>query len=155
MTNINRSIVSMACLALACVYLTGCNAYMLPGKVVSGPQSSVQLVYAGDERLKEKGIGSVDVRITRDPTTLNRHLVGRTSSNAEGEFTIMMDEFGTGWMQEQWQVQAIAAGFQNADELLELPSKNSKWRLLVTLAPGASAPVPSQEDLMREFEQFK
>ena len=97
----------------------------------------------------------MDVRVTRDPTTMNRHLVGRASSSAGGEFTLIMDEFGTGWMQEQWLLQALAGGYQNAEALMQLPSKNSKWRLLVTLAPGASTPVHDQEDFMRDFEQFK
>ncbi len=99
---------------VACIALTGCNTYMLPGKVIRGQQSDIQLVYAGDERLKEPGVASVDLRVTRDPTTLNRHLVARTSSSPAGEFTLMMDEFGTGWMQEQWLLQAVGAGYQNA-----------------------------------------
>jgi hypothetical protein len=150
-----RTTTLLATLALLGLWLGGCNTYMLQGKVVRGAQSGIQLVYAGDERLKEQGVDGADVRITRDPDTLNRHLVGRTRSNASGEFTIMMDEFGTGWMQEQWMLQAIAQGYQNAETLMQLPGKNSKWRLLVTLAPGASTAVPDQDELMRDFEQFR
>jgi hypothetical protein len=145
----------MLAITFALAVLSGCNTYMLQGKVIRCAQSDIQLVYAGDERLQEPGVPSVDLRITRDPNSLNRHLVGRTSSSASGEFTILMDEFGTGWMQEQWLLQAIAAGFQNAQTIMELPGKNTKWRLLVTLAPGASTPAPDQDELMRDFEQFK
>lgn len=139
---------------IASCCLTGCNAYMLQGKVVRGPESSIQLVYAGDERLDLPAVGNAEVRITRDPTNPNRHLVGQARSNPGGDFTIVMEEFGTGWMEEQWLVQGIGPGFQNAETMMELPSKNSKWRLLITLSPGLSEPL-REDDLMEDLERFK
>jgi hypothetical protein len=135
--------------------LCGCNAYVLQGKVVRGSVSDVQLVYAGDERLDGEPVNAAEVRITRDPTKPNRHLVGRSRTDAGGDFTLVMDEFGTGWMQEQWLVQGVAQGFINAETLMQLPGKNSKWRLLVTLAPGVSEPLRDQDEIMQDLERFK
>jgi hypothetical protein len=148
-----RSLLAVLLIALTGT-LPGCNAYMLQGKVVRGDVSDVQLVYAGDERLNAPGAENVEVRISRDADTLNRHLVGRTRTDASGVFTIVMDEFGTGWMQEKWLIEAVGPGFQNAALDMELPSKNTKWRLLITLAPGVSQPV-QDEDLMQDIERFK
>ena len=148
-----RTFIPMASL-LALMLLSGCSAYMLQGKVVRGEVSDIELVYAGDERLSGPAAGGVEVRVTRDPTTMNRKLVGRTRSDAGGEFVIIMEDFGTGWMQEQWLVQAVGPGYQNAETMMELPSKNSKWRILVTVAQGVSEPI-RDNDIMEDLEQFK
>lgn len=134
--------------------LGGCNAYVLQGQVVRGAASAVELVYAGDERLSAPPVGGVQVRVTRDPLTMNRKLAGSARTDAGGDFTIIMDGFGTGWMQEQWLVQAVAPGHQNAETMMELPAKNSKWRVLITLAPGVSEPI-RDSDIMEDLEQFK
>ena len=148
-----RTFIPMASL-LALMLLSGCSAYMLQGKVVRGEVSDIELVYAGDERLSGPAAGGVEVRVTRDPTTMNRKLVGRTRSDAGGEFVIIMEDFGTGWMQEQWLVQAVGPGYQNAETMMELPSKNSKWRILITVAQGVSEPI-RDNDIMEDLEQFK
>ena len=154
MTAIARRLSAFAFLVSLAFAFVGCHAYVLQGKVVRGTASDVQLVYPDDERLKAAAADNVEVRITRDPTTLNRHLVGRTRTGAGGDFSIIMDEFGTGWMSEKFLVQAVGSGFQNADSLMQLPSKNTKWRLLITLAPGVSVPV-EDENLMQDIERFK
>lgn len=143
-----------ALLIAAMLTLSGCNAYMLRGKVIRGEVPSVELVYAGDERLEQTAVSGVEVRITRDPNNPNRHLVGQARSDASGGFTVVMDEFGTGWMQESWLVQAHVPGYQNAESMLELPSKNTKWRLLITMPPGMSEPL-RDDDLMQDLERFK
>ncbi len=141
-------------MALAAIALGGCNAYMIQGKVVRGESSGVALVYEGDERLDLPGVPNAEVRIVREPTNPNRHLVGQAHSGPSGEITVIMDEFGTGWMEETWLVQSQAGGFQNAETMMQLPSKGTKWRLLITLAPGASEPF-RDDDLMEDLERFK
>jgi hypothetical protein len=150
---IRRCVPYLALVVLA-LTLSGCGSYMLQGKVVRGDVSGIQLVYPNDERLQAAAVASVDVRLTRDPTTPNRRMLGHARSDAKGEFTIIMSEFGTGWMQEKWLVQGVAPGFNNAQSMMELPSKNSKWRLLITLAEGVSDPL-QDENLMEDLERFK
>lgn len=148
-----RHIATAALVVIACI-AAGCNSYGLQGKVVRGAASSVQLVYPDDERLKALAVANAEVRINRDPNTLNRHLVGQARSDGGGEFTIVMSEFGTGWMEEQWLVQSVCPGYQNAEQLMHMPAKNSKWRLLITLAPGVSNPF-QDDDPMKDIERFK
>ncbi len=140
--------------ATALVVLSGCGSYMLKGRVVRGDFSSVELVYADDARLQQPGVNGVEVRITRDPTTLNRYLAGQARSNPAGDFTLVMNEFGTGWMKEHWLVQGVVGGYQNAEMLMNLPGKGSKWRLLITMTPGSSEPF-RDDDLMQELERFR
>ncbi|HVP72253.1 MAG TPA: hypothetical protein VMS30_00850 [Phycisphaerales bacterium] len=158
MTNRFRSnivrVLPFIVVALAALGLGGCNAYMIQGKVVRGESSGVELVYVGDERLDLPGVPGAEVRIVREPTNPNRHLVGQAHSSPSGEITVIMDEFGTGWMEETWLVQSQAGGFQNAEEMMQLPSKGTKWRLLITLGPGVSEPF-REDDLMQDLEKFK
>ena len=132
----------------------GCGGYGLYGKVVRGEVSDVELLYATDPRLDAQGIPNAEVLVHRDPDSLGRYVAGRDRTGTTGDFTILMDEFGAGWMQEEWLVQASKAGYQNAEMVMKLPAKSSKWRLLITLAPGAAAPVEA-EDLMEDLERFR
>jgi hypothetical protein len=142
-----------ACVAAATI-LAGCG-YTLRGKVVRGDVSSVEIVHEIDPRMKAAGLANAEVLVHRDPKTLNRRLVGRDYTDASGRFTMHLGEFGAGWMEEQWLVQSWLTGYQNAEALTKLPSKGSKWMLLVTLAPGQSVPVQTQDDFMRDYERFK
>jgi hypothetical protein len=58
-------------------------------------------------------------------------------------------------MQEQWLVQAARYGFENANYMGSLPSKNSKTRLLITLAPGTFTPSEESADYIQDYEKFK
>jgi hypothetical protein len=136
----------------------GCNTYTLKGKVVRGDVSSIELVHEMDPRIKPQtagGIPHVEVRVFRDPNTMNKHMSGRERTGNDGNFSINLGDFGAGWMQEQWLVQAALYGFENANYMGSLPSKNSKTRLLITLAPGTFTPSEESADYMQDYEQFK
>lgn len=149
-----RRIAPILAFALCALALPGCGSYVLHGKVVRGSVSSIQLVMPGDERLNAPAISGADVRVIRDPNTPNRQQVGQNRTDPAGEVAIVMSAFGTGWMEEQWLVQAFAPGYQNAATMMNLPSRNSKWRVLITLAPGVSEPI-TEENLMEDLERFK
>ncbi len=156
MKQASRTCFSILAVVCVCWLLTGCNAYTLRGKVVHGSYSDIEVVHESDERLQQPGIAGAEVLVHRDPNKPNRYLVGRTRTNTGGEFTLLLNEFGAGWMEEQWRVQAIHRGNQNADTLMKLPPNQKKWRLLITLAPGTSTPADSEEDdWMRDYEQFR
>ena len=156
MKQASRTCFSILAMVSVCWLLTGCNAYTLRGKVVRGSYSDIEVVHESDERLQQPGIAGAEVLVHRDPNKPNRYLVGRTRTNTGGEFTLLLNEFGAGWMEEQWRVQTIHRGNQNADTLMKLPPNQKKWRLLITLAPGTSTPADSEEDdWMRDYEQFR
>ena len=141
---------------LLCVtaWLCGCG-YTLRGKVVRGETSAVEIVHEIDPRYKVSGINGAEVIVRRDPKSINPEMVGRDRSGSEGEFTIRIGEFGAGWMEEEWLVQARLTGFQNASALTKFPEKGSKWRLLITLAPGTAAPLDAREEIQQDIEKFK
>lgn len=149
-----RRFVPFLAFSLLALVLPGCGSYALHGKVVRGETSSIQLVMPGDERLNATGISNAEVRIVRDPNNPNRKQVGQNRTDPAGDFAIIMSAFGTGWMEEQWLVQSLAPGYSNAQMLMNLPASSSKWRLLITLAPGVSEPL-NDENLMDDLEKFK
>src|SRR5262245_52305005 len=120
--------------------LSGCG-YTLRGKVVEGTAPGVELVHEIDQRLQGPGIINAEVMVRRDPDSMHPHLAGRTRTSSGGGFSMSISEFGAGWMEEQWQVQAAMTGFQNTQAIMKLPAKGSKWRVLITLAPGQSTPL--------------
>lgn len=140
----------IACLGVA----SGCG-YSLRGKVVQGPVSGVEIVHETDQRLDGPGLANTEVLVRRDPESLRPHLVGQARTNSAGEFTMRIAEFGAGWMQELWLVQSTLSGHQNAHQLIKLPGKSSRSRLLITLAPGTATPVDQKGDYMQDFEQFR
>jgi hypothetical protein len=134
--------------------LPGCG-YTLRGKVVRGEISSIELVHQIDQRMKGPGIINAEVIVRRDPKSPHPEMVGRTRSGDSGNFAMHISEFGAGWMEEQWLVQAGLTGFQNAQQLTKLPASGGKWQLLITLAPGQSSPLDQPDEVMRDFERFK
>jgi hypothetical protein len=154
-SSILRGFVGGAALVVLALSLTGCGGYALRGKVVQGPTSGFELVHEIDQRLKGPGIQNAEVMVRRDPQSLHPHLAGRDRTGANGDFAVPIGEFGAGWMEEQWLVQAAMSGYQNAELEMKLPAKGSKWRLLITLAPGSSTPLDQPDDVMGDYERFK
>ena len=151
--------------------LTACG-YTLHGRVIRGQTPGVEIVHEMDLRMRspagggptatpEKsglmpagaGVNNVEVSIYRDPKTLNKKLADRDRSNGEGYFTLHLGKFGTGWMDEQWQVVTSVPGYGNVSTLVKLPVNGGKWRLLITVVPGTQ--TPAEPDVMQQMEQFK
>ncbi|MHC4414207.1 MAG: hypothetical protein ACYS0G_02865, partial [Planctomycetota bacterium] len=75
-------------------------------------------------------------------------------SDLSGRFSIPLDAFGAGWMDEQWRISASKPGFRSADSVLRLAPKKANMQLLIILAPGFSED-PREEDLMEDYERFR
>ena len=148
----SRTIVAVA-LATLLSALPGCG-YTLRGKVVRGETSGIEMVHEMDQRLKGPGLANVDTLVRRDPQSASPQLVGRQRTDAGGNFSMPISEFGAGWMQEQWQVQARIGSYQNASSIMKLPAKGSKWRLLITLAPGTATPLETGDEVVEDLERF-
>jgi hypothetical protein len=130
-------------------FLPGCG-YTLRGKVVHGEVSSVEMVHEIDPRLKQPGIANVETLVRHDPKDRDSQLVARARTNAAGEFSMPIREYGAGWMQQDWLVQARHAGFHNASSLTKLPAQGGKWRLLITLGPGTATSLETSEEFTPE-----
>jgi hypothetical protein len=136
------------------VVMAGCG-YTLQGKVIRGETSSIEQVHEIDPRFKGPGLPNAEVLVRRDPNSPTPTLAGRDRTDAAGNFSLSIKEFGAGWMEEQWQVRGGLPGHANAEALMKLPAKGSKWRLLITLAPGASLPLDAPADYLQDYERFK
>ena len=134
--------------------LSGCSSYVLHGKVIAGPIGHMAFVGADDNRLGEAGMGGVRVTLRRDPGRLSTHLVASATTDLDGNFSLVVDELGAGWMEEAWLVVARKPGFQNATWQQRLTMKHPEMHLLVTMTPGYSEP-DRHEDLMDQYEQFR
>jgi hypothetical protein len=135
--------------------LQGCGGYKLQGKVLRGEESKVELVHVMDPRMKQTGLSNVEVLVRRDPKSMNPSLAGKDRTNASGDFSMGIDEFGAGWMEEQWQIRSGLHGYQNAEAVMKLPKKGGKTRLLITLAPGTAVPLNEPDEIIQDIERFK
>lgn len=133
--------------------LTGCGSYVIQGKVVAGPVSRMAFVAQDDMLLGEAGMSDVRVTLRRDPDRLSTQVVANVTTGADGKFSLVVDELGAGWMEEQWLLVARKPRFQNAIWKQRLTMQHGKMRLLVTMSPGYSEP-DLHEDLMDQFDQF-
>ena len=132
----------------------GCSAYVLQGRVIEGVSSEMTFVGADDPRLWDTTVGNVRITVHRDPDRLSRRLVATDVSDARGRFVISLQEFGAGWMQEQWLIRASKTGFQTAVSMPRLNQGMKDMRLLIILAPGASQD-PREEDLIEESRRYR
>ena len=134
--------------------LSGCNSYVLHGKVIAGPISHMAFVGADDNRLGEVGMSGVQVTLRRDPGRLSTQLVASAMTDLDGNFSLAVNELGAGWMEEAWLLVARKPGFENATWQHRLTMKHPEMPLLVTMTPGYSEP-DRHEDLMDQYEQFR
>jgi len=145
------SVVSLATL------VTGCT-YELRGRVLETNYDSVQIVPIDDVLLDEGApITGARLVLTRDPGQLNSADVTSAVAARDGWFTLRVEEFGGGWMEEQWGVRVSRTGFTGTEELITLPFDPKKSALLVTLSRGAarkSAESTSGSSLSDESSRF-
>ena len=144
-----------AMIVVSALALGGCSGYKLQGKVIRGDQSKIELVHMMDPRMKQTGLSNAEVLVRRDPKSMNPALAGHDRTSASGDFSMGIDEFGAGWMEEEWQIRGGLHGFQTAEAIMKLPKKGGKTRLLITLAPGAAAPVNEPDEIIHDIERFK
>lgn len=142
-------------LALAAVLLSasGCGGYVLTGRAVAGSTSDLAFVTGDDPRLDEKGVSGVHIVVERNPGSLGSQVVASGMTDGEGRFTIPVGEFGAGWMDEQWGIQAVKPGYQTSQATLGLSGTKS-LRLLVFMLPGFSED-PQREDLLEQYERYR
>lgn len=135
--------------------VAGCQSYVLYGKVTGGSLSTMSLVEPDDPRLAEPGVQNVQITVHRDPDRLAIRRAGRTISDARGAFAVKLDEFGAGWMVEEWLVIASRRGFETAQLQLRIPSRRDPRQLLIILAPGVSEDPNLPDDLIEQYERFR
>ena len=137
----------------AALLLSGCDSYVLQGRVVQGDVSDMAFVNTDDPRLAHPGVSGVRITVERDPDRLSATQVGSGLSDDEGRFAIALDSFGAGYLVEVFGVHASRAGYRNARVNLRLDADDER-QLLVILAPGRSDPDET-ESLLEQYERFR
>ncbi|MBX3354610.1 MAG: hypothetical protein KF724_02805 [Phycisphaeraceae bacterium] len=142
---------------LLCLVTGGCT-YELRGRVLDTGFESIQIVSPTDGRLEEGNpVIGARVTLTRDPGSLSRSEVTSVMSGSDGWFTIKLDEFGSGWMDEQWGIRVARSGYTGVEDLISLPFDANKGALLVNMARGPArrgADSVRSADLTRDADRF-
>ena len=133
--------------------LPGC-AYRLDGKVVDG-FSGVSIGRADDPDARKSGIGGATVELVREPDTMNRTVAARATSDDAGRFTLEVNGFGAGWMEEQWQIRVRRSGFETIETDLQLPREPKDRLAIVTMARGKSRPFREPENARRLIDEAR
>jgi hypothetical protein len=141
---------------LAC--LSGCNAYVLKGRVIQGDISIVAVVPADDPRVMgdddSAGVANAAIRLETDPARINREIVGETVANADGYFEIPFRKMGGSIMMYDVGITGRGKGFTPATLAFKLPPSNK--RVLIILKPGADAyNDPYEDSLDNQVKKFK
>lgn len=123
-------------LLMSCFAMVGCGGYVLEGRAVSGEYSSVEIVDPDDPRLNASGIPGVNLELIRDPDSLGRKVVARTSSKGNGNINLSVGDFGAGFLDEQWDIRVLKNGSEYAMSRVRLPFGSGSKMLLVTIRPG-------------------
>lgn len=121
---------------LPMLVLVGCGTYTLEGRAIVGPFSGVELVEPDDPRLQEAGVSGVAIEVVRDPESLGRKAVARTTTSGSGAIRLSIGEFGAGFLEESWELRVLRGGEEYAVAQIDLPFDPGARRLLVTIRPG-------------------
>lgn len=153
-----RALLTRGAGALAVVaLLSGCG-YHLSGRVVEGGFDGVDMLPRSQaEAVGGAPVAGAMVELYRDPQTPKRKLVGTARADERGEFTMVLQDFGAGWMEERWLVRIRRNGFKGAEQSVELPGSPDGWRMVGTLSRGRAVPFSEPESgssLRRQTDSF-
>lgn len=138
---------------LTLLTLAACG-YELQGKVVEG-DGSILVGRAGDPESRRSGLGGASVELIRDPDTMNRTVIARATSGADGQFILDVQGFGAGWMSEPWLIRVRRAGCENVQSVVQLPSSSKDRMLFVTLHRGKSLPFKEPDNARSIMDEAK
>lgn len=132
--------------------LAGGCGYSIQGRVIAGSYSTMGFVGSDDPGLAKSGVDAVRITLERDPTKPNRAMVAEIVSGPDGRFSLPVDAFGAGWMDEEWLIRASRPGYEAVESILRLPS--GKQRLLIRLSPGNSVGTGREDSVEEMLKQF-
>ena len=143
-------------MCMAIPLLSGCgSSYAIRGKAVRGEFSSVSFVSADDSRLQNEGVTNVEVSLLRDPARGDREVAARANTNDVGEFVMPVNQYGAGWMIEDWMIHTYRPGYQSAQSFVSLNKPKMNMVLLVTLGRGKAEKPHMPDDVWQQYEHFK
>ena len=140
----------------------GCSSSnKLQGRVVDSgypgarfvPQSSFDT-----DGIPGNGVSGARIELVRDPRSLGRQVVARATSDHEGNFSMVVDAFGAGWMKEEWLFRCTHPGFPMVELFDSLPTLDDSVLLLIDMGVGGGSNqyevIDEQERIRREIERY-
>ncbi len=155
---IGRSGLSVVFVFGLLLFLSGCGGYVLNGRVVrsmSSGESGVRFVALGDSDLDRVGVGGVEVMVTRNPSHRMSAELFTVRTRPDGRFSLSLNAFGAGWMEERWRIESFKEGFENAERVLTLPKSSGERQLLILVSPGSADPPHPRNELMDQYEKYR
>jgi len=136
---------------------SGCGGYRIEGVVQRGDYGDLFFVdRAATERDSAETISGAEIRLHRDAGRPNQRLVATGRSDDNGRVVLALEQFGAGWMEEQWLIQVMRRGYETIERVVTLPPASRKQRLMILLREGRSeAPGSGRPDPMEDFERFR
>ena len=143
--------------------LIGCSSGKgLSGRVVNGQSPGGRLVQTADVdplSIPGRGVAGATIELIRDPRSMNRRVVSRTRSAADGSFVLDVDAFGAGWMVEEWLFRCTHPRNKTLELLHQMPSDLSSFLLIFDMTSGAPEPgigdmEAERERMRRELERY-
>lgn len=149
-----RRAMTMLMLPLAFL-LASCGPYQMKGRVVEGDISFIAIVDADDVRFQNQPVEGVLLRARVDPGRVSGKTVAQETSDADGNFSLPVDEFGAGVVDMDVEVLARRSGYKSAESVFNLPRDGK--RVLIMMAPGRDPPGwgydrETVEDTLRRYD---
>lgn len=126
--------------AIAVAGPLGCG-YTIRGVVSEGEMSFMQWAGA-DAPAPGRPIAGATVILVRDPTSMRPTQVAQATSGPDGTFTMSVDAFGAGWMDESWLFRASKSRVGSAELIDRLPGSPGSRTLVITLGGAGDAAIP-------------
>lgn len=147
-------LVVLACAAIALPACSG-GGYELKGRVISGDYSAVIVVDADDPRLSEgDGVTGVTLHVQLNPGELKRRSLARSTSGADGDFSLPIDLIGAGVFHHDIGVFARRQGRDPASGYFRMP--HSSKRVLIVMNRGTDRDLGEEpDDLYEDYERFR
>jgi hypothetical protein len=115
------------------------------GRVVQGDTSYITVVDKDDHRLEEEnGVSGVLLKLQLDPGRINRRTMAEQTSGSDGLFSLPVDEFGAGVLEQECGLLARRRGFKSAEGVFMMPGGSKQ--ILIVLEPGRDAPGAFEEE---------
>jgi hypothetical protein len=126
------------------------------GRVVQGDTSYITVVDKDDHRLEEEnGVSGVLLKLQLEPGRISRRTVAEQTSGSDGRFSLPVDEFGAGVLEQECGLLARRRGFKSAEGVFMLPGDSK--RILIVLEPGRDAAGAFDEEpsVQEQIERYR
>jgi hypothetical protein len=116
--------------------LAGC-ATTINGVAYRGDMSVIDWAEPNAMPAQGQPAAGASITVMRDPTRPSREVVGRGVAGQDGTFSIKLDAFGAGWMEEEWLIRVAGKG--GSAEYLGPLQPDRKLIAIISRSGGDSA----------------